>query len=85
VLQLLQEVLTMPKGPQGQQRPADVIGCAITVAKIATGELEETVEKSAGKKMRAQAGGHGRAAHLTKKRRSAIAKKAAKARWETSA
>ena len=31
----------MPKGPQGQKRPADVIGAAIRVAKIATGEEEE--------------------------------------------
>jgi len=26
----------VPKGPQGQKRPADVIGAAIMVAKIAT-------------------------------------------------
>ena len=31
----------MPKGPQGEKRPADVIGAAVTVAKIATGEIEE--------------------------------------------
>jgi hypothetical protein len=31
----------MPKGPQGQKRPADVIGAAIRVARIATGEIEE--------------------------------------------
>src|ERR1700694_2575363 len=28
----------MPKGPQGQKRPADVIGAAVRVARIATGE-----------------------------------------------
>jgi len=28
----------MPKGPQGQKRPADVIGKAIKVARIATGK-----------------------------------------------
>lgn len=33
----------MPKGPQGQKRPADVIGAAVMVAKIATGEVEENV------------------------------------------
>ena len=32
----------MPKGPQGQKRPADAVGCAVQVAKIATGEEEET-------------------------------------------
>ena len=31
----------MPKGPKGEKRPADVVGAAITVAKIATGEIEE--------------------------------------------
>lgn len=36
----------MPKGPQGQKRPADVIGAAIMAAKIATGEITETVPES---------------------------------------
>lgn len=31
----------MPKGPQGQKRPADVIGNAVHVMRIATGEAEE--------------------------------------------
>ena len=31
----------MPKGPKGEKRPADVIGAAVMVAKIATGEIEE--------------------------------------------
>jgi len=31
----------MLKGPQGQKRPADIIGTAIKVAQIATGEIEE--------------------------------------------
>jgi hypothetical protein len=31
----------MPTGPKGQRRPADVIGNAIKVARIATGEEEE--------------------------------------------
>jgi hypothetical protein len=30
----------MPKGPRGEKRPGDVIGAAIKVAKIATGEIE---------------------------------------------
>jgi len=32
----------MPKGPQGQKRPADAIGLAVMVGKIATGEIEDT-------------------------------------------
>ena len=29
----------MPKGPKGEKRPTDVIGTAIKVARIATGDL----------------------------------------------
>ncbi len=32
----------MPKGPQGQKRKADVIGNAVLIGKIATGEVEDT-------------------------------------------
>ena len=31
----------MPKGPKGQKRPADVVGNAVRVMQIATGEAEE--------------------------------------------
>ena len=34
----------MPKGPKGQKRPADVIGNAVKVMRIATGEEEEEYE-----------------------------------------
>ena len=34
----------MPKGPQGQKRPADVIGNAVRVMEIATGQREEEFE-----------------------------------------
>ena len=34
----------MPRGPQGQKRPADVIGNAVKVMRIATGEEEEEYE-----------------------------------------
>jgi hypothetical protein len=32
--------MSMPKGPQGQKRPADTVA-AIKVAKILTGKIEE--------------------------------------------
>ena len=35
------EPLVVPKGPRGEKRPGDVIGAAIMVAKIATGEVED--------------------------------------------
>jgi hypothetical protein len=28
----------MPKGPKGEKRPADVVGAAVKVMKIATGD-----------------------------------------------
>jgi hypothetical protein len=35
----------MPKGPSGQKRKADVIGNAVLVMKIATGEIEDRPTK----------------------------------------
>ncbi|MAZ03413.1 MAG: RNA-binding protein [Sneathiella sp.] len=74
----------MPKGPKGQKRPGDVIGAAVMVAKIATGEAEENI-KDDGKDPAAKAlgakGGKKRAANLTPERRAEIAKKAAAKRW----
>ena len=79
----------MPKGPQGQKRPADVIGNAIKVARIATGEDDDHHLADNGKDPAAvslgKRGGKARAEALSKKERSAIAKKAAKARWKASA
>jgi hypothetical protein len=75
----------MPVGPKGQKRPADVIGNAIRVAKIATGEIEEDTAPDDGKDKAAQAlgkkGGAARAKSLTPEQRAEIAKKAAKSRW----
>src|ERR1700730_2294333 len=31
----------MPRGPKGEKRPADVIGAAVMVGRIATGELDD--------------------------------------------
>jgi len=70
----------MPKGPQGQKRPADTAAAAIMVAKIATGELEETPRPS--KKVKSgKAGAKARNASLSAEARSVIAKKAAEKRW----
>jgi len=74
----------MPKGPKGQKRPADVIGNAIRVARIATGEETEELTED-GKNLYAvglgKKGGKARAKALTAKRRSEIAKRAAAKRW----
>jgi hypothetical protein len=39
----------MPTGPKGEKRPADVIGNAVKVMRIATGEETETVPPGDGK------------------------------------
>jgi len=71
----------MPKGPNGQKRPADVIGNAVHVMRIATGEVEETAAKS-GRTKSGKAGAKARAKKLSSEERSRIAKKAAAARWK---
>ncbi len=68
----------MPTGPQGQKRPTDPARNALKILKIATGELTEELHEQT---TLAQAGGQARAKTLTKAERSAIARKAALARW----
>lgn len=70
----------MPKGPNGERRPGDVVSAAVMVMKIATGELPD--DKKSGRTRSGHAGARARASKLTKEERSAIAKKAASARWE---
>ena len=72
----------MPKGPRGEQRPADDVGNAVKIARIATGEIED--EREAASSAAAQLGklgGVARALKLTAQQRVDIAKKAAAGRW----
>lgn len=75
----------MPKGPQGQKRPADVISNAVRVMRIATGEEGEDVPPAPVKDEAAAAmgrkGGKARAEAMTPERRAEIARKAAAKRW----
>jgi hypothetical protein len=75
----------MPQGPKGEKRPADAIGNAVMIARIATGEIEDTTTED-GKNAAAVAlgrmGGNARAAGLSAKRRKEIAQKAAEKRWK---
>jgi hypothetical protein len=74
----------MPTGPKGQKRPADVIGNAVKVMRIATGEEVENLDDD-GKDPAAKAlgakGGRKRAENMTPERRAEIARKAAQTRW----
>lgn len=71
----------MPKGPRGEKRPADVVGAAVKVMKIATGEIQEELLALAGRVKGGKAGGAARAKTLTAEEPREIAKKAAAARW----
>jgi hypothetical protein len=73
-------MLTVPKGPRGEKRPGDVIGAAIMVAKIATGEVEDNATPEGASSI-ARQGGEARARKLSPAQRSAIAKQAAEKRW----
>ncbi len=73
--------LAVPKGPQGQKRPVDVIGCAVSVARIATGESADSRYDQPNKVKAGYVGARARKASLTPDERSAIARKAATERW----
>lgn len=73
---------TMPKGPQGQKRPADVIGNAVHIARIATGEEAETGLKQPAKHKSGLAGAKARVDATTAEERSEIARLAAEKRWK---
>ena len=69
----------MPKGPNSQKRPGNSIGMSVMVAKIATGEVEET--PTSGRRASGLAGAKARTAALSAVERKRIAKAAAEARW----
>ena len=74
----------MPRGPKGEKRPADAIGNAIMIGRIATGEIDNLTTddgKNAAAVALGRMGGKARAAGMTAKKRSEIAKKAAQSRW----
>lgn len=74
----------MSKEPKGKRRPADVVGVAMKVTRIATGEEEDALPDN-GKDPAAvsmgRKGGVARAAAMTPERRAEIARKAADKRW----
>lgn len=77
----------MPKGPKGEKRPGDVVGAAIKVAKIATGEVEDNIDDEGKNKAAVELGrkgGKARASKLTAEQREEIARVAAQARWRKS-
>ena len=74
----------MPRGPKGEKRPADVIGNAVKIMRIATGEEPEDLTPDGKDKAAVSLGSRGgkaRAKNMTAAKRSEIAKKAAATRW----
>jgi hypothetical protein len=74
----------MPRGPKGEKRPGDVIGAAVMVGRIATGEIDDlTTEdgKNAAAVALGRMGGKARAAGMSARKRKEVAKKAAASRW----
>ena len=73
----------MPKGPRGEKRPADAIGLAVHIGKIATGEIKDERDpiKSAAAELGSR-GGKKRAEGMTPERRREIAQAAAAKRWK---
>lgn len=80
----------MPTGPKGQRRPADAIGNAVKVMRIATGDEPEDFGPEKPEKNEAAAemgrqGGRARAVVMKPESRSASARQAAKSRWKANA
>lgn len=80
----------MARGPNGEWRPAGDGPCAIHVMKVLTGQIPKDYQPTPGQpadpdaaQKRASSGGKARAASLTPKRRSEIARDAASARWDS--
>ena len=78
----------MPKGPRGEKRPTDVIGGAVRVMRIATGEepdyRDDVPALTPGQQL-GKLGGAARAKSLTAEQRSEIAKMGAAKRWKPQA
>lgn len=67
------------------KRPRDTNELAKLIVDLATGEAEEAPEKDASARSLGRRGGKARAAKLTSRERSEIAKNAAEARWAATA
>jgi hypothetical protein len=74
----------MPKTPIGAKRPADVIGNAVHVMRIATGQIEDVPSKAPARAKGGKKGGAARALKLTDEQKADIARAAANARWKKS-
>ena len=73
----------MPRGPNGEKRPANTIANAVHVMRIATGQIEEELPSAT--RQGGLKGGAARAEALSPERRLEIAKMGAEARHRRTA
>lgn len=71
----------MATGPRGERRPADVIGCAVSVARRSVGNDAEALKTPSGRVRSGRAGAAVRARSFFADERSAVARQAAQSRW----
>ena len=76
----------MPRGPEGQWRPAGPVAAGVHIGKLATGEINETYAPPArpdpvGDSRRASKAGKARASKQTPEQRRELAQAGATARW----
>lgn len=73
------------RGPRGEKRPADVIGRAVQIMRIATGEEPDDRQDAPSPAAQlGKLGGAARARKLTPERRAEIAREGAAKRWAKS-
>ena len=72
----------MSRGPKGEKRPADVIGNAVHVMQIATGEVDDKPSKAPARAKGGKIGGRQRALNPTDEQKAEAARVAANARWK---
>ena len=71
----------MPRGPRGERRPADVVGCAVVVGRLSVGLDHDDLKHPSGKIRNGRTGAKASAEKLNPEKRREITKKAAGARW----
>ena len=72
----------MPRGPKGEKRPADAIGNAVMIGRIATNEIKDLTETTKAAATLGKKGGNARAASLTARRAHKLPSWRAEARWK---
>ncbi|CAN5196102.1 hypothetical protein BH10PSE11_BH10PSE11_36160 [soil metagenome] len=71
----------MPKGPKGERRPADTVKNAMLIGRIATGDIQESVNKTPNRAKGGKLGAAARVKAMSAEERSAQARKASESRW----